>query len=530
MKTKLIFLFFLFGGCVSVYAQIYQFQKTYSTTGHFLATDMRVTNDGGYIVVGYDHDTVTGVMHNLVFKTDAAGMLQWKQTYSDNGTDWFFSVALTNDSGYIFAGCTEANVPSGHFATFLVKTDALGNEQWTKTITDLYTVVTATIKQTSDGNFIMTGAADDSVSGSKVMLAKISSTGALMWANRYGGPVQSKESGLDVIETNDGGYAAIGYTATYGAGNNDVYVVKTDVSGNLQWTRSYGGYQGEYGYAISKVNNENSLLLFGSSNTWGPNFNDEAYLLKTDSAGNLLWSKTYSGSSTETFSGYSMVQSSDNTIYLLGQITKQTDGSEQYCLLRTDPSGNVMWAKKYTYGTKSEPVKIRETAFRGFAMAGSCGSFTPGKAYLIKTDSLGNSGCHENPAFITATSPSTIVGSGGMPTAFGNSFVPKTSQAVSTLSENTLCFLAGIHDLPGNDFSVSVFPNPFTTESEIIFDKPLPENCGLLLYDVFGKEVQHSIIQNNKAVIHRADLASGIYYWKIVSGEREIAAGKIIAE
>lgn len=528
MRTKSILFFFLLC-CFTGTAQIYQFQKLYGTGGIYMSYDLRCTTDGGYVVAGLVQDTLSGSFKNLVFKTDAAGALEWKRTYSAGGEDLFQCVEQANDGGYVLAGYTSSNLPPGQYGVYIVKTDSLGNVQWSQTLTGIQSAFAYAIKKTSDGNYILAGGASDTINGTKAMLVKIGSAGNLMWANRYGSPGTSKEYAFDIVESNDGGYVAVGYTISYGAGNTDMYVVKTDVAGNLLWTKAYGGAQAEVGYAISKVNNENSFLISGYSNSYSSNYYSEGALLKIDSTGNLLWSKMYNESSTQILTMHGMVQSADNSIAMLGMLQDINTGDYKYCLVRTDAAGNVVSSKKYGYAQWNEGVKIRETPFLGFMLAGASYTNTLGQIYLIKTDSLGNSGCNEMDGEVVSAAALVAVDSGGVRLPFGNELPQVTLQDEEPITENALCFIAGININTENHFSVSVFPNPFTNAAEISSDH-ITANCTLTLYDVFGNEVQHSKAKYGSVRIEREDLSAGIYFWKIFSGQEEIANGKIIAQ
>jgi hypothetical protein len=331
------------------------------------------------------------------------------------------------------------------------------------------------------------------------------------------------------VESNDGGYVAVGFTISYGAGNTDMYVVKTDVAGNLLWAKAYGGALADFGNAISTVNNENNLLIAGYSNSYSSNPYNEGLLLKIDSAGNILWSKKYAESGAQTLSMNGMVQSADNTIAMLGTISNSSMSSDQYCLIRTDAAGNVIYSKKYGYAQWCSAVKIRETAFLGFMLAGISSTSNTAQFYLVKTDSLGNSGCNETVGAITSSAPLVSVDSGGMRFPFGNMVSSKSFSVQEALAENELCLVAGIGQAPTTTNFIPAFPNPFTVSAEIFSDQ-ITADCMLTLYDVFGNEVQHSKAKYGSVRIEREDLSAGIYFWKIFSGQEEIANGKIIAQ
>ncbi|HET6991459.1 MAG TPA: hypothetical protein VFJ43_09055, partial [Bacteroidia bacterium] len=392
---KILILLFLFAPCLFSQAQIYQFQKTYGSGNRYRGNAIKATIDGGYLIAGSSADTVTGTYHDVVIKTDAAGTIQWEKNYSDGGEDWIYSIALTNDGGYIFAGSSDASPFFPYSEIYIIKTNASGNLQWAKTIADSTASGAFAIKQTSDGNYIITGFASDPITGSKVIILKMSGNGTMLWANKYGGPVQSKEFGMDILEANNGNYVAVGTTATYGSGNVDIYLIETDTNGNLLWTKTFGGILDDYGYALSKVNNENGFFIAGSAASFSSNQDDQFFLLKTDATGNLVWSKTYSEAG-QYGDGYGLFQNANNNLFIYGTQLNISNGHEKSLLLKTDPSGNMLWSREYDYSSYNDGAKVIPTSFNGLALLASCGQqFYNGEILLIKTDSLGNSGCSE---------------------------------------------------------------------------------------------------------------------------------------
>jgi hypothetical protein len=204
------------------------------------------------------------------------------------------------------------------------------------------------------------------------------------WNKTYGGTDADHSAAL--IVTGDGGYALAGATYSYGAGNSDAWLVKTDASGNMQWNKTYGGTNDEYFRGIVQTG-DGGYALAGSTTSFGAGDAD-AWLVKTDSSGNAQWNKTYGGTNSD--GPGSLVQTIDGGYALSGQSFGVSDADAW--LVKTDASGNVQWTKTYG-GTSTEgALALVETGDGGYALAGITDSFGAGgyDFWLVKTDAAGN--------------------------------------------------------------------------------------------------------------------------------------------
>ena len=211
-------------------APLVEWTKTYGGLGNDGAYSVIQTGDGGYALAGFE--TLTGNNQDYwLTKTDASGTIQWNRTYGGNGIDDAYSVIQTSDGGYAMAGFTNSS-GAGSYDGWLVKVDSSGNMQWNHTYggpsaDDLYTVI-----QTDDNSYVLAGYTTSAGAGAADgQLIKVDSQGNLLWNQTYGG------TGVDdiatVIKTNDGGYALVGYTSSYGAGGTDFWLSKSRVRRNL---------------------------------------------------------------------------------------------------------------------------------------------------------------------------------------------------------------------------------------------------------------------------------------------------------
>ena len=189
-------------------------------------SDMIKTKDGGYVLGGYTISFGAGNYDFWLIKVNATGAMQWNQTYGGTANDYPYAVIQTSDGGYALAGETNSS-GAGNLDFWLVKTDATGNMQWNKT---------------------------------------------------YGGT--GADTGVAVVQNSDGGYAILGRTASFGAGGNDIWLVKTDATGNMLWNKTYGGTGNEAGNAMVQTS-DGGYAIFGPTTSFAGGGQD-AWLVKTD--------------------------------------------------------------------------------------------------------------------------------------------------------------------------------------------------------------------------------------------------------
>ena len=255
------------------------FAKTYGGTDLNWAYSVQQTSDGGYIVAGETWSFGAGGWDIFLINTDANGNIIWAKTYG--GTDWdkASSVQQTSDGGYIVAGWTES-FGAGWADIFLIKTDTNGNIIWAKTYGGTSRDVASSVQQTSDGGYIVAGWTD---SWGGILLIKTDANGNVMWAKTYGGTYNDRAS--SVQQTSDGGYIVAGWTRSFGAGDYDVFLIKTDASGNIIWAKTYGGTYSDHAYSVQQTS-DGGYIVAGRTSSFGAG-GGNFFLIKTDANGNI---------------------------------------------------------------------------------------------------------------------------------------------------------------------------------------------------------------------------------------------------
>jgi len=311
------------------------------------------------------------------------------------------SLIQTSDGGYAIAGYT-SSFGAGNYDVYVVKLDATGNLQWTKTIGGPENEEGCSLIQTSDGGYAIAGETYSFVAGDwDVYLVKLDAHGNLQWTKTIGG--KEEDVGFSLIQTSDGGYAIAGKTESFGAGGADVYVVKLDANGNLQWTKTIGGPKGDGGSSLIQTA-DGGYAIAGYTTSFGAGLSD-AYLVKLDANGNLQWTKTIGGKDFE--DGYSLIQTSDGGYVIAGYTRSFGAGGADVYVVKLDANGNLQWTKTIGGETYDSGSSLIQTSDGGYAIAGETYSFGAGgkDVYVVKLDRNGDACC--------AVSQTSRVGSGG---------------------------------------------------------------------------------------------------------------------
>jgi hypothetical protein len=252
------------------------------------------TSDGGYIIVG---NVYTRLEEIHLIKTNSSGVQQWENTFYDPGGDFYsynygFSVQQTSDSGYIIAGCTSP-VYGGSVDVYLIKTNSSGVKQWGKTFGGSGYDSGSSVQQTSDGGYIIAGSTNSYGAGSSdIYLIKTNSSGVKQWGKTFGG--SGNDSGCSVRQTSDGGYIIAGSTTSYGAGSSDIYLIKTNSSGSKLWEKTLGGSGYDSGSSVQQTS-DGGYIIAGSTTSYGAGSSD-VYLVKLETnAVNLTATNNWDG-------------------------------------------------------------------------------------------------------------------------------------------------------------------------------------------------------------------------------------------
>ena len=314
--------------------------ETYGGVDDDIASEATVqTSDGGYAVFGDTESFGVGQSDFWIIKTDADGNMQWNKTYGGASIETSGGMCATTDGGYIMCGST-ASFGAGGYDAWLVKVDSDGNMEWDQTYGGTDNEYGNHVIQTVDGGYALGGRTLSYGTGADYFwLVKVDADGNMEWDQTYGGA--GSEYGMYVIQTNDGGYALVGHTSSVGAGSYDVWLVKTDASGNMLWDQVYGGTELEWGQCLAQTS-DGGYAIAGTTASFGAGERD-FWLVKVDADGNLEWDQTYGGTGNDGANYF--IQTDDSGYAIVGFTTVGSD--QNATLIKTDVLGNMEWNQTY---------------------------------------------------------------------------------------------------------------------------------------------------------------------------------------
>lgn len=444
----------------------------------------------------------------------------WTKTYGGFGPDRAFSVQQTSDGGYIIAGET-SSFGLEYSDLYLVKTDSLGNTIWTNTYGGYFSEWSGhreMVQQTNDGGYIIVGTTSSFGAGIyDVYLVKTNSLGDTLWTRTFGGSYA--EWGHSVQQTFDGGYVIVGYTHSYGAGGTDVYLIRTNPLGNPFWIKTYGRSNDDMGYHVKQTSDGGFIIVGMSVYTGGSN---DIYIIKTNSQGDTLWTKTYGDGSFDW--GYSVLPTTDDGYLIVGHL------NWNLAMIKINSQGNSLWTKTYGGSDSDVGFSVQNAAGHGYIVAGITRSFGAGQndAYLIRTNQQGDSlwtllfgGTEEDYAYDVKT---TLDGGYIIvcwTTSYGNGndiWLIKTEPDPAIIDEQP------DHRPNTKGIKLTCHPNPFKTMTTVwILDINGSKEVTIEIYDATGRFVKSVPLTTNHLSLG-TDLSPGIYFlkadsknvWKVV--------------
>jgi len=363
---------------VNAEASSAKFWRAYGGPDDDIGFCAQQTADGGYIATGF-YGVLTDSGFGWLIKTDEQGDTVWTRKL---GGAWSLQTA---DSGFIALGGADSS-DSGPGGVCLVKTDDRGDLLWRQVYAGSDNGENM-VEQTADGGYVMTGLASYyGPNGGDVHIIKTDSVGDTLWTRTYGGP--GLDVGLSIQQTSDHGYIIAALTMSFGAGNQKIWVIKTDSLGDTLWTRLFGG-DSTSGSGWAQQTTDGGYFVAGWTCLYAPT--PQTYLIKTDSAGDTLWTRTIGGRSYFT-EGRAGRQVNDGGYIIVGGCQDTITGNIDVYLAKTDANGDTLWTRTFGGPGYDDGSSVRQTADGGYIVCGQTSSFGAGGSdfYLIKTDENGN--------------------------------------------------------------------------------------------------------------------------------------------
>jgi len=310
-----------------------EWNRTYGGAESESAKALIKTSDGGFAIAGDTYSFGAGECDFWLVKTDSYGNLEWNQTYGGLGSDYAESLVETSDGGYAIGGSFDPDYedPFGDRDFWLVKTDSYGNMEWNRTYSDSPSNYCSDLVETNDGGYLLAGGTGRYLLEANVWIIKTDEQGNIEWNQRYGG--REHAGAKSVVKTSDGRYALAGYLS------QDFWLIKIDVSGNIEWNQTYSKSGVEEAYSLVETSDGGYALAGITSGAIGDQSYIDSWMVKTDASGNEIWTQTYGGTGDQYL--YSLVETSDGAFALAGFKTSTYAGPPDLWLIKTDEYGNI---------------------------------------------------------------------------------------------------------------------------------------------------------------------------------------------
>jgi hypothetical protein len=495
------------------------------------------TADKGFAVFGYTRGFGAGNWDYYLLKTDSAGAFSWSKSYGGNGDDEGFAMDQTKDGGFILCGYTRS-FGAGGYDVYLVKTNSIGDTLWTKTYGGTQNDFGNTVSQTADGGYIVAGSSLSFPAGvdtSSAYLIKTDAFGKLEWSKTYGGTKKSNTSYTDayfVQQTADKGYVLTGYTNGFGEPGGDAFLLKTDSLGGVQFMKTYGGKGSDWTNYLVPTK-DGGYLLTGSLGTDSTGLDNDLLLIKTDSKGDTLFTKTYSGPGYD-YGQSLVVNAAGYTI--AGATTSFGGGGYDGFLLKTDLLGDTLFGETFGGPNYDDINALSACSNGGYALYGTSESFDPSlfsEFYLIRTDTNGNGSCNRRPCPFTkkklmlsvnTVSPQLIV-----PATL---FAPTKTHVASGGVMADACGNVDVKDLHDYPELMTIYPNPGAGLFRISLQGIPAADLDIQLYTTLGVCVYKQKLTNKNSffsgAIDLSGIPEGIYLLQVGAGENRFGQKLII--
>lgn len=366
-----------------------QWVRTYGGRDDDRAYSIRQTSDGGYIVAGYTLSFGAKDKDAWIFKLNPAGAIEWQKRYGDEGDDEARSIRPTHDEGYVIGGLIYFG-GMGFYPDdiWVYKLDSSGDVVWQQFNGDVdphfhSNEAAYSVFPTSDGGCILAGERlinyeSPSERSYRFNVLKVDADGLAEWQNFYGSKAYDDKA-RSIQETSDGGYIVAGSTESYGAGEQDFWIIKLDSAGENVWQKTYGGDQDDYAESIQQTE-DGGYIIAGVTKSFGVGQTD-FWLIKIDRDGDIEWEKTYGGIEDEY--AHSVQQTTNGGYIVAGATRSFGEGELDILVLRLHPDGDIRWQRTFGGFSYESAFEVQQTNEGGFVVVGNTDSFGAGHRDIV---------------------------------------------------------------------------------------------------------------------------------------------------
>lgn len=339
------------------------------------------TPDGGFIISGWTASLADEDMDVFVIKTTSTGDTVWTRTIGGASIDQGLEMCAAPDGGFVVTGKSASfgmkegeEFNPGMFDAYLLKVDEQGNLLWEKFYGTDGMDQAFSVCQAPDGGFLIAGS-----SNNYVYLVRTDENGDSLWTRTYGG--DGMDWGGGISPTADGGYIVSGFTSSWGQGDLDLYFLKINQSGDTAWTRTYGTPQMDRG-VIRQLPDAGYLAVASTGDMQTGQI--DIWVLRMDSSGDTLWTKTMVAEGAEFPFDFSLLP--DGGCVIAAMTDSGGEDNVDAYLVRLDAEGNVLWDKTLGGEDYDGAYWVSQTSDGGFIMTGWNSSEGAGlkDVYLVK--------------------------------------------------------------------------------------------------------------------------------------------------
>ncbi|AHF80611.1 NHL repeat-containing protein [Thermococcus paralvinellae] len=302
------------------------------------ARTVAVTPEGDIIAAGTTESFGTGNYDLWVIRLDSEGNIKWQKTYGGKGDDSAYAVAVASNGDIIVAGST-SSFGAGDYDLWVLRLDKNGNIRWEMTYGGEYGEGALGVALALNGDIIVAGYTGGFGAGDyDVWMLRLDSAGNVKWQKTYGG--EDEDVALDVAIVKSSDIVVGGYTYSFGAGKEDAWVLYLDGNGNVKWQKTYGREGEDEIWAISATEN-GDIVAAGYTTSFGAG-NEDVWVLRIDDRGEIIWEKTYGGEYGDIGMGIEEINRKIVVTGITQNFDVQTVGA---LVLYLDEMGNMLWGK-----------------------------------------------------------------------------------------------------------------------------------------------------------------------------------------